>query len=972
MNSCAKLCIVLCLSVYAWGEENRGLGPDQQTLSGQAEVQIGDSDFALDLIQDTGGIHEIVTLDNHRTITSVPWMLQIDGKTVTPEQDSIHILDRDKKKQVSPIIVKGTNTLFDWTLKYSIEVSSCVTKTLTLKAHRPIHIDSVSLWNAASEVEPVVASTSLLDICAFYRGQDAGCFVSLDFPYSKIKTKDGVWSVTYPPREDLAVGRDYVCHALTIGRTQLVKNVRYGFDDGEVEAMDHYVQTRVKPRFGRPMTVTAGINNRYTQVADGEVFYTMKDNPTLSWHTDWLEKDIKLMSEIGLEHYQVWPGPFDATLEDPDPAYVKKFVKYANRLGVRVGDYSATEQLFCDHYNFYNNHHAQFGITPEECHFGNKKFVDLYIARTTEYCKKYGFEIHCLDFLKIWKRAEGTADEELVYAQVRGLTQVLEAINSVSENMMTWSNSGVWAELLPKIAWYNHNLYLTDPYMDKPWHGLNMTRLLDDVRREQMVMLHYSRFIPYRYLSNVQYFFCQNSIVPDTANYQFGALSTLAVVPNLGFGELRFWLETLPDSRKQSIIQFYRKWLGLIKDNYDLWTTAYNAGDKPGIGGAEIYSHARDDHGYIFLVNPNYWSRKVAVPLNEQLGFKGNQPCEIRQLYPDEKWCLTNIGPVVNLGQQLQFTVPARQVMVLHVQPASQTLRSPKVYGIPAVIESTKKGYRLKTAGPQGSTQRFVVHFPQEINVGNVVAEVCPDIPKQRQRSWKPTPFKVISRGQQSILYEITFRRQIAPKELSAWKVLAGDLKTGVDAGWPAGLTAGDSYDFPLFNEAAGIRYPMWPGAADLQGLGTLANFCGGYIENSFSEDQETYIDITTSADSTIADLQEQIQYNADVPAGRPLPNIAREGTRTWWLQNEFDMPFMYGYGCEPPFQEHMFIALPFINNARIKTIQAWINGRPASVQEYKYPRNRSLGCYYIDLVGSSATAGNNRVVLYFESIESK
>jgi hypothetical protein len=189
-------------------------------------------------------------------------MLQIDGKTMTPEQDSIHILDRDKKKQVSPIIVKGTNALFDWTLKYSVEVPSCVTKTLTLKAHRPIHIDSISLWNAVSESEPVVASTSLLDICAFYRGQDAGCFVSLDFPYSKIKTNHGVWSVTYPPKDDLAAGMEYVCHSLTIGRTQLAKNVRYGFDDGEVEAMDHYVQARCKPRFNRPMTATSGINNR--------------------------------------------------------------------------------------------------------------------------------------------------------------------------------------------------------------------------------------------------------------------------------------------------------------------------------------------------------------------------------------------------------------------------------------------------------------------------------------------------------------------------------------------------------------------------------------------------------------------------------------------------------------------------------------------------------------------------------------
>jgi hypothetical protein len=98
------------------------------------------------------------------------------------------------------------------------------------------------------------------------------------------------------------------------------------------------------------------------------------------------------------------------------------------------------------------------------------------------------------------------------------VTQVLEALNNVSDNMLTWTNSGVWAELLPKLAWYNDNMYLTDPFLDKPWPGLNQTRILDEVRREQMVSLHYSRFIPYRYFSNVQYFFCQNSITPDIDN----------------------------------------------------------------------------------------------------------------------------------------------------------------------------------------------------------------------------------------------------------------------------------------------------------------------------------------------------------------------------------------------------------------------------------------------------------------------
>ena len=42
----------------------------------------------------------------------------------------------------------------------------------------------------------------------------------------------------------------------------------------------------------------------------------------------------------------------------------------------------------------------------------------------------------------------------------------------------------------------------------------------------------------------------------------------------------------------------------------------------------------------------------------------------------------------------------------------------------------------------------------------------------------------------------------------------------------------------------------------------------------------------------------------------------------------------------------------------------AWINGAPLYVRLYRHPRNRSLGCYYADLVGSAARGGESLLVL--------
>jgi hypothetical protein len=289
----------------------------------------------------------------------------------------------------------------------------------------------------------------------------------------------------------------------------------------------------------------------------------------------------------------------------------------------------------------------------------------------------------------------------------------LDAIGDVSPQMMSWSNSGNWAELLPKIAWHNPNLYLTDPFIMTPWQGLNMTRLLDDARREQMVSLHCSRFIPYRFLTNFQYFFSQNSIVPDIRNYQYGALSTLAVTPNLGLGEIRPWLDRLPEDRRREVIDFYKHWTDFVGKHFELWKHTWHAGDNPGTGGVEIYSHTHSrlslressgdvDRGFIFVVNPNYWDATVEVPLDERLGFTADGPCELTELYPLRRRRLTARGPTARLGTTLPFTVPAQQVVVLEVSPAAP-VEQPTLIGLPGTVEKTHSGYIVKTAGTDGT-----------------------------------------------------------------------------------------------------------------------------------------------------------------------------------------------------------------------------------------------------------------------------
>jgi hypothetical protein len=900
-------------------------------------------------------------------VNATAWTVETDRGAFQPGKSGVRLLPAYSRQKVS---FTGQNEAFAWLLTYEAAGEGRITKQLSLTARQDIVWQRIAMCDAQFAGAPMVSRTGMSAIAAFFRETKYGMFASLDFPYSTIKIDGTNLRISYPPFAKMRAGENYVCHSLTYGATQLAGRERYGSDEGEAAAMDSYIQGRFPVRFERPMFVTCSINNRYTQVRGDAVFHTMKDHPSLGFHLDLMKRELDLTPRLGMEYYQLFPGPFDSVPGDPDPKVVDEIVALAKQRGVRVGDYSGTSAVFCAHYNEYRNTLEKFSrgaITPADACFGNPKFVKFYRDTVVGTDRRYGFELHCLDFLNIREcNAPGHGHPiggDSIYAQVRGLTEILAALNDVSPNMMTWSNSGNWSEFLPKLAWTNPNLYLADPYVTSPWPGLNMTRILDDTRREQMVALHYARFVPYRNFTNCQYFFCQNSIVPDIRNYQYGALSTVAVTPNLCLAEIRPWLDRLPDGQRREVEAFYKKWTALLAANFDLWKKTCQVGENPGMGSVEIYGHAKDSHGFVFVVNPHYWSRTVAVPLDASLGLSGKGKCEVSELFPVERLRLTEQGPFADFGTSIRVDIPPQTVLVLEVKPAPSKIESPRLIGLPGSVEPTPQGYLVKTWGPQGRTERSAVLLPEGSKT--IVAASVRDVPKQPKRLWAGTPIRFVAGNGRDVAMDVTFRRDAAPDELRAWEVKPGSLAEGTAGGWIGGFKEGVAARFPLFVDAEGVNLPLWDADADKLGLGPLASFCGGYIENAFAETQETWIDLTVG---------DKADYPEGDPAAAPpevrlraLPEIAKSADRQWWAQTSFHLPFMYTIGSEPPPDEHTYLVLPFVRQSRVQNVAAWINGAPLDVRKYRYPRQPSLACFYVDLVGSAAVGGNNRLVVHFE-----
>src|SRR5205085_1058810 len=141
-----------------------------------------------------------------------------------------------------------------------------ITKFFEFTPKHELLLKRAGLWQVKTEIAPAVAKTRLQDIAAFYRQGNFGLFASIDFPFSQITT-GSVTRISYPPFEKVAAGQKYECHSLTFGATKLNGHIRGNFDEGEIEAMDDYVQHRFPPRFNRPMNVYCFVVNRYTQPA---------------------------------------------------------------------------------------------------------------------------------------------------------------------------------------------------------------------------------------------------------------------------------------------------------------------------------------------------------------------------------------------------------------------------------------------------------------------------------------------------------------------------------------------------------------------------------------------------------------------------------------------------------------------------------------------------------------------------------
>ncbi|MDW7657512.1 MAG: hypothetical protein SCM11_10110 [Bacillota bacterium] len=787
----------------------------------------------------------------------------------------------------------------------------------------------------------LISKTSLIDNFLIFRKGTTSFFISLDFPYSKIND-DGIG---YEPNDPVVPGRDYVCHTVSVGACRLSGNMIGDFDRAEIEAFSSYIEKRYPMRFNRPVTSATCITNRMTDVREGRIFYSMYDNPTLFLDVQTIKDEISLCADLGIEFYQLFEGLFDWPDTEITGRNLQEAVALGKQKGVRVGDYVHPGELYCPHYNYEHRKLDRIGWRRQN-HDGTRgqfclAHPDYYAhlaGRLLAHNELYHEELICMDMLDLqpcFDTSHGHARGDL-YRQVLGLVNLMQALADLSDQYLVWSNSGNWLEFMPKLLWYNPNVYLTDPHPRAYSPTLNMLKYFGDCRREQMVTAHNQYFVPYRCFTNCEYYFSRHSRVSDLKFFEYSLLQGLAVTPNICFGELRVFLDLVPSGALDSCKQFIRKWLAFFKAHFSVWQFTQQIGDAPGVKANEIYAHIKEDKGFICFVNQDLYAKESVVWLDQRIGLTGGEWFALQERYPSDCRCGESRLPYACFGDRINFIIPAYSVRYIEILPiTAQMIQEEsgtcRIYGLPAEISKITDGYRIVLTGRQGQTHRLGLALPTDQELEELALEPSGSVPMFTF----PAQCEIIDTQGHLAWITLQFPREAACAELTHWTIDGNSECSCLSA--------------------------------------TASPFIGGYIHNLYSDKQSVSLILKTktkeqkAADFGIINLPPQ-----DMRKKRDAVEVIdwNRPARRHQYETVFFLPFIEWPSMSMAYGSDEIVELAFTDTNWIKQLTCSINGLEVPVCRYTYPTQAGQCTYYIELMHHVVSGQEVRLALDVTWIE--
>jgi hypothetical protein len=871
-----------------------------------------------------------------------------------------------------------------WAVEVSWELGKgdhFIRETITSKNSQAAPVVLNEIWPERLGFDPrdlpnvQIKSTSLTDVVVYLsRPTGDGLFMTLDFPFCLLKrVQPNRLDVGYPPYQSVASGESVGAHAVVLGIFSAPSPDNP--DSGPGYAFLRWVTRAYPPRIREPQIHMYHIDNSMYDPR-GNLYYSY-EGPDMGSYLRNLKGTLTMLQlarELGFNSYQTMEEPF-AFLEglNPDPEAWNRIRKFAEESGIRLGEGPISNQGILTPMNnpylkpfsygsggsdpgseFYEwDFRDEAGKIPQNrigfC-LGIDRFERYFEDELVRLALKYGFNLYNYDELPIRECFNTAHDHPVggpasIYRQVLNLTRVLDNVRRRVPGLLWDTNLG-FIPLQPKIVRYVDGIYPTDPVGASGLITLNRNLNFDEARRQAYTTAFTEMGLPPVYFRQCQYFLAPNSVVDNSKTFEYEILVNFAMGPNLAVGQLWTELQSLPYGESLQAQDFLKHWIEWAKKNYALLASTRYLGE--GNNGGYAYSHIDRDHGYLFLVNPNYWSTKFTLQLDQHIGLWNGEQFALRELHPAPRYILADRLPWPNWGDTVPINVGPLTVQVIEIDPANE-VSTPILEGVEGKVEVGTGGVvRVKMQGPQGHQERFALILPPRERAVSLSYQAPAEVVVNTERQLKQPSGALLGQELHDSLVwgTVRFPRKPAEPELRTWAVRPASLEEGLRS---------------TLNDGFQGEETTFSGVAMGSNVG---GFAGAYLENVFAEQREVDLELRVGEPVKEAGVPATLMLPSSSQPGSEA-NVPR-GTTGVWYSAQISLPFVPSPVTSPSPSRHLYLLLLLGRDQEIDPPKVWINSKEAPVRYFHYARV-DAGCYYVDGTDAELHNDTNTVVIFLK-----
>ncbi len=393
---------------------------------------------------------------------------------------------------------------------------------------------------------------------------------------------------------------------------------------------------------------------------------------------EWSERFMATAQKLGIRYMDLFEPTHEAAAMPAE--WVKRAVDLAQRHAIGTGFWTD----FGSGGDFYGGLGVNLG--PHRCKLSPE--AEAYFKRMVELTRAHQFKaLHWGDFLAVWPCSEAghghLPGKYSIYAQGQRMLRFRQELKEASPGIMLGADGGFTN---PQYVRHEdsraHGIFyggIDGDHWSCVEPDIHLDRLYAGMNRAWVVGGYWVFLRPWFRMINCVNHFGQETHRHDRAGFRYGMLSAIAMAAQVTFNDV-------PVDMPESEIEFARRWLSWARENKDYLRQGDKLFDRSlhfadvWQGNAEAlsgFAHIRKDRGHVFLLNPSPVEQIADLTLS--LDVSASERLTVEEVYPGG---MTLQGPADGMylnGEKLRVTVPAKQVRILWIAPASSSGRSAPV-----------------------------------------------------------------------------------------------------------------------------------------------------------------------------------------------------------------------------------------------------------------------------------------------------